>query len=94
MDYGLKGKNALITGSTKGLGEAIARILAGLCGNRNRPESTGAAAGPDPDTRHEYMFTIYNCIPAISGTAGRQPQHSGSSSSDGLCLSRPLIRPL
>ena len=28
MDFGLKGKNALITGSTKGLGEAIARILA------------------------------------------------------------------
>ena len=27
---------------------------------------------------HEFMFTIYNCIPAISGTAGRQPQHSGS----------------
>ena len=27
---------------------------------------------------HEFMFTIYNCIPTISGTAGRQPQHSGS----------------
>ena len=27
---------------------------------------------------HDFMFTIYNCIPAISGTAGRQPQHSGS----------------
>ena len=29
MDYGLKGKNALVTGSTKGLGEAIVRVLAG-----------------------------------------------------------------
>ena len=29
MDYGLKGKNVLVTGSTKGLGEAIVRILAG-----------------------------------------------------------------
>ena len=29
LDYGLKGKNVLVTGSTKGLGEAIARILAG-----------------------------------------------------------------
>ncbi len=28
MDYGLKGKNVLITGSTKGLGKAIARIMA------------------------------------------------------------------
>jgi 3-oxoacyl-[acyl-carrier protein] reductase len=29
LDYGLKGKNVLVTGSTKGLGEAIVRILAG-----------------------------------------------------------------
>lgn len=29
MDYGLKGKNVLVTGSTKGLGEAVVRILAG-----------------------------------------------------------------
>jgi len=29
LDYGLKGKNALVTGSTKGLGEAIVRVLAG-----------------------------------------------------------------
>lgn len=28
MDYGLKNKNVLITGSTKGLGKAIARVLA------------------------------------------------------------------
>lgn len=28
MDFGLKGKNALVTGSTKGLGAAIARVLA------------------------------------------------------------------
>lgn len=28
MDYGLKGKNVLVTGSTKGLGEAAVRILA------------------------------------------------------------------
>ncbi len=29
MDYGLKGKNVLVTGSTKGLGEAVVRVLAG-----------------------------------------------------------------
>ena len=50
--------------------DTIARILAGLCGNRNRPESTGAAAGPDPDTRHEYMFTIYNCTPSDTERSG------------------------
>ena len=43
-------------------------------------EQADNAAGPAVPTAasHEFMFTIYNCIPAISGTAGRQPQHSGS----------------
>ena len=36
------------------------------------PEAVPAAAS------HDFMFTIYNCVPAISGTAGRQPLHSGS----------------
>ena len=49
MDYGLSGKNVLVTGSTKGLGEAIARILAGeganlIISGRSKDEAERIAA--------------------------------------------------
>ena len=48
----------------------IANILAGLGGSGNRPGSAGAATDPDPGTRHEYMFKIYNCTPSDTERSG------------------------
>ena len=49
MDYGLSGKNVLVTGSTKGLGEAIVRVLAAeganvIVSGRNKEEADAVAS--------------------------------------------------